>query len=105
VTGGHAWKAMLEEFVAAQGFAGRFASVRTVAPTGADIARDPRAALALLALGCTACAEQDGADVVILGGAGLAGLAPKLQPKVKVPVLDGLACAVTMAEGLARLKN
>jgi Asp/Glu/hydantoin racemase len=103
VTGGHAWKAMLEEFVAVQGFGARLASVRTVAPTGADIARNPRAALALLAKGCAACAQQDGAEVVILGGAGLAGLVPKLQPKVKVQLLDGLACAVTMAEGLARL--
>jgi allantoin racemase len=103
VTGGHAWKAMLEEFVAAQGLSARLASVRTVAPTGADIARKPAAALALLAKGCNACAREDGADVVILGGAGLAGLAPKLRRKVEVPLLDGLSCAVAMAEGLAKL--
>lgn len=103
VTGGAAWKPMLEEFVAAQGLSARLASVRTVAPTGADIARDPKAALSLLAKSCSACAREDGADVVILGGAGLAGLAPKLRGKVPVPLLDGLACAVAMAEGLAKL--
>jgi allantoin racemase len=32
---------MLEEFVAGHGLASRLASVRTVAPTGADIARNP----------------------------------------------------------------
>ena len=52
VTGGERWKSMLEEFVASQGLSARLASVRTVAPTGADIARNPKAALALLAKGC-----------------------------------------------------
>ena len=105
VTGGERWKPMLEEFVAGQGMSARFASVRTVAPTGADIARNPKAALALLAKGCAACVREDGADVVILGGAGLAGLAAKLKPSVEVPLLDGLACAISMAEGLARQKT
>ncbi|HYX03675.1 MAG TPA: aspartate/glutamate racemase family protein, partial [Reyranella sp.] len=102
VTGGERWKPMLEEFVARRGLAQRLASVRTVAPTGADIARDPDAALGVLAEGCTACAVEDGADVVILGGAGLAGLGSRLASRVAVPLLDGVACAVSMAEGLAR---
>ncbi len=104
VTGGERWKPMLEEFVAAQGLAARLASVRTVAPTGADIARNPKAAMALLAKGCSACAREDGADVVILGGAGLAGLAAKLRATVDVPLLDGVACAISMAEALAKQK-
>jgi allantoin racemase len=104
VTGGERWKSMLEEFVASHGLSSRLASVRTVAPTGADIARNPRAAMALLAKGCTACVRDDGADVVILGGAGLAGLAAKLRGAVDVPLLDGVACAISMAEGLARQK-
>ena len=104
VTGGERWKEMLEEFVASQGLSARLASVRTVAPTGADIARNPKAAMALLAKGCTACAREDGADVVILGGAGLAGLAAKLKAKVDVPLLDGVAAAISMAESLARQK-
>jgi allantoin racemase len=104
ITGGVRWKAMLEEFVAAQGLSSRLASVRTVAPTGADIARNPKAAMSLLAKGCNACVKEDGADVVILGGAGLVGLAAKLKDQVDVPLLDGLACALSTAEGLARQK-
>jgi Asp/Glu/hydantoin racemase len=49
--------------------------------------------------------REDGADVVILGGAGLAGLAAKLKTSVDVPLLDGLACAITLAEGLAKQKT
>ena len=104
VTGGERWKSMLEEFVASHGLSARLASVRTVAPTGADIARNPKAALAVLAKGCTACVREDDADVVILGGAGLAGLAAKLAAKVEVPLLDGVACAISMAESLALQK-
>jgi allantoin racemase len=101
VTGGAAWKPMLEEFVTLQGLASRLASVRTVAPTGADIARNPKAALALLTKSCNDCAK-DGADVVILGGAGLAGIAPRIRGKVAVPLLDGVCCAITLAESLAK---
>jgi Asp/Glu/hydantoin racemase len=87
VTGGALWGPMLTEFVAGLGLAERLAAVRTIAPTGDRIARDPEAALAQLAAACTACATEDGADVVILGGAALAGLAARIQPSVPIPVL------------------
>jgi Asp/Glu/hydantoin racemase len=104
VTGGERWKPMLEEFVAAQGLSARLASVRTVAPTGADIARNPKAAMAVLAKGCRACVREDGAEAVILGGAGLAGLAARLEAAVDVPLLDGVACTISMAEALCGQK-
>jgi Asp/Glu/hydantoin racemase len=46
---------------------------------------------------------HNGADVVILAGAPLAGLASKLRERVPVPLVDGIQAAVTMAEGLVRL--
>lgn len=102
VTGGERWGPMLREFVAARGLADRVASIRTVAPTGADIARDPDGSLALLAQSCAA-AVDDGADVVILGGAGLAGLADRMRERVPVPLVDGVLAAVGQAITLARL--
>ena len=105
VTGGTLWGPMLREFVAGLGLAARLASVRTVAPTGGEIARDPDAALALLAGACTACAREDGADIVILGGAALAGLAARIQPAVPVPVLCSVetgAVAALAAAGAGR---
>ncbi len=94
VTGGERWGPMLHEFVASLGLASRLASIRTVAPTGADIANDPERALALLAETGRACAEHDGAEVVILGGAGLAGLAGRIAPHVPVPVICSLEAGV-----------
>ena len=41
---------------------------------------------------------------MILGGAGLAGLAAKLKSAVDAPLLDGVACAISMAEALAKQK-
>ncbi|WP_119420191.1 aspartate/glutamate racemase family protein [Desertibaculum subflavum] len=101
VTGGEAWVPMLEEFVAAQGLSHRLAAVLAVAPTGADIARDPEGSLALLAEAVSDAVQRCGADVVVLGGAGLAGLAAPLAARVAVPVLDSVVCAIRMAEAVA----
>jgi Asp/Glu/hydantoin racemase len=98
VTGGAAWKPMLEEFFGARGYAPKLASVRTVAPSGGDIARDPCGALPLLRAACLACAA-DGAEAVVLGGAGLAGLASRLDAGVPVicSVETGIRAALSAA--------
>lgn len=87
VTGGVLWGPMLAEFVAGLGLGDHLTGVRTVAPTGGEIAGDPEAALGLLAAACSACVREDGAEAVILGGAALAGLAARIQPAVPAPVL------------------
>jgi allantoin racemase len=87
ITGGARWPAMLEEFVAQIGLSGRLASIRAVAPTGGEIAANPKAAYAVLADACRVAARDDGADVVILGGAGLVGIAGQIKKEVPVPLL------------------
>jgi Asp/Glu/hydantoin racemase len=97
VTGGAAWKPMLEEFHLLRGHAGRLTGVRTIAPTGGEIARDPEAAIAALAETCRDCAARDGAEVVILGGAGLAGLAPRVAALAGLPVLCSVETGIRAA--------
>ena len=46
---------------------------------------------------------DDGAEAIVLGCAGMTDLARELAQIAGVPVLDGVACAVVLAEGLARL--
>jgi len=101
VTGGERWGPMLREFVTSLGMIERLAHVETVAPTGADIARDPDGSLSLLADACCRCVEKYGADSVILGGAGLAGIAARIADRVPVPLVDSFAVSVRMAEQLA----
>lgn len=103
VTGGVLWGPMLEEFVAARGLSSRLAAIRTVAPSGAEIAADPEGSLRLLADGCRAAAERDGADVVVLGGAGLAGLAGPVGDIAGVRVICSLEAGLRAAVAAARL--
>ncbi|HYF54280.1 MAG TPA: aspartate/glutamate racemase family protein [Salinarimonas sp.] len=102
VTGGALWGPMLTEFVASLGLSERLAGIRTVAPTGGEIARDPDGALDLLAAACRAAAGE-GADVVILGGAALAGLAGRIADRVPVPLICSLQAAVEATLSVARL--
>jgi Asp/Glu/hydantoin racemase len=103
VTGGVLWKPMLEEFVAQLGLAERLASVRCLAQTGGDISRDQEGSIAALASECCAAAGE-GADVVILGGAGLAGLAPGLADRVPVPILCSVEAGIRATVAAASLQ-
>jgi allantoin racemase len=47
--------------------------------------------------------EHDGAEVVVLTGAVMAGVPARLQSRVDVPLLDGVNCGVRQAELLAGL--
>jgi allantoin racemase len=96
LTGGTAWVPMLEEFALIRGHGRDRVQVRSVPPTGDMIAREPEKALGLIAEEARQ-AVADGAGVVVLGGAGLVGLAPKLAAMLPVPVLDSLDCALIMA--------
>jgi allantoin racemase len=87
VTGGVLWEPMLRESLMIRGLLDGLASIRTVAPDGGMIARDPDGALALLGAAVDACVREDGAEAVILGGVGLIGLAERLQPGRSYPVI------------------
>lgn len=47
--------------------------------------------------------EEDHAEAIVLGCAGMADLAASLSAEFGVPVIDGVAAAVVLAEGLAAL--
>lgn len=100
VTGGVAWEPMLREMVAALGLSHRLAAIRTIEPTGDEIARDPMSALHWLVDACKACANEDRADSVILGGAGLSGLAAKVQASVPIPVICSIEAGARAALAL-----
>ena len=47
--------------------------------------------------------EEDHAEAIVLGCAGMADLAASLSAEFGVPVIDGVAAAVVLAEGLAAI--
>jgi len=52
-----------------------------------------------------AAVEKDGADVIVLGCAGMTGLDRMIQKELGVPVLDGVVCGLIIAAGLISLGN
>jgi len=90
VTGGDRWRPMLERLAGALGYGLTLAGIHTVAPTGTQLAADPVGARKLLAKACREAAERFGAQAVILGGAGLAGMAVDIAAHVPVPLVDSV---------------
>jgi Asp/Glu/hydantoin racemase len=102
VTGGAAWRPMLRRLAQGLGFGDALAGVYTVAPSGVQLAADPASALPLLAQACRDAARDSGADCVILGGAGLAGMAMQIQAEVPVALIDSVSAGAQEALRLAR---
>jgi allantoin racemase len=48
-------------------------------------------------------AVEDGAEVIVLGCAGMAGYAPELESKLNIKVLDPAAVALKVAEAMVDL--
>ena len=49
-----------------------------------------------------AAIDEDMAEVIVLGCAGMTGLDKRLEQKLGVPVLDGVVCALMIAAGLVK---
>ncbi len=91
------------ERIAQHGLSGRLAGLVGVDATPQDAVRDPEGVARKLHSAIAGLAAQ-GADSVVLGGAALAGMAPRLQPESPVPLLDGIACGVRLLEMLVALR-
>ncbi|HEY0886388.1 MAG TPA: aspartate/glutamate racemase family protein [Ramlibacter sp.] len=99
----HRIQAWYREVIEANGFGARLASIRSLEQPLQRIDRvQQEHAPALQALAERAVRE-DGADVIVLAGAPLAGLARSVQ--LPVPVVDGVASAVRHAANLAALRG
>ncbi|MBN8900570.1 MAG: hypothetical protein J0H57_05990 [Rhodospirillales bacterium] len=74
--------------------------VRALDGTGLDVARHPDRLIAALDAAAAALAEA-GADTVVLGGAALAGMGPRLRPTVRF-----MDCVTTAASrAIAKLRD
>ena len=97
-------RAWYRETVQANGLEGRLASIRGLDEPLADIGNvqgDQGEKLVALA---QRCVSEDGADVIVLAGAPLAGLARSLAGRLPVPTVDGVSSAVRHAESMAALR-
>jgi allantoin racemase len=93
VTGGAAWKPMLERLAFGLGYATQMQLIHTIDATGAQLAADPIAALTLLRDACARVASDGRVRSIIIGGAGLAGYALRIEQNQKqfdVPLIDSV---------------
>jgi allantoin racemase len=96
-------RAWYRETVQAAGLESRLASIRGLDKPLADIGNvQGSQGERLLAL-AERCVDDDGADVIVLAGAPLAGLARELRGRLPVPAVDGVSSAVRHAETLVAL--
>lgn len=92
------------ECVEYHGLVSRLASIRCLEGDFRDIASVQHEKEKLLVELCDRAIREDEADVIVLGGAPLAGLAAQVADRVSVPLVDGVAAAVRQAETLAALR-
>lgn len=91
------------ECVATHGLLERLASIRLLDGKFASLSSVQDEKEDLLVNLAQAAVEEDGADVVILAGAPLAGLATRVRDRIPVPVVESVVAAVKQAELLATL--
>jgi len=91
------------ECVESHGLTGRLAGIRMLDGRFASVADVQDEKEQLLVDLANRAVVEDEADVVILAGAPLAGLADKVKDRIPVPVVDQMAAAVKQAEALVSL--
>ncbi|MEU5468347.1 aspartate/glutamate racemase family protein [Kocuria salsicia] len=84
---------LIEDRLRLAGLMARCASVRASNTSVLDLERDENAAV-----------EQDRAEVAVLGCGGMAALEGAVHQRCGVPVVDGVAAAVSVAQSLVRLR-
>ncbi len=94
---------MLEEMVTRYGFRDRVVSIRTTPLYVLDVEKDPARALRMLEAEARQARDEDDAEAILLGCAGFAQFAAELEEELHIPVLDGVVCAVKMAEAIVEL--
>lgn len=96
-------KAWYRETVERSHLASRLASIRALEEPLRDIGSVQQDHAQRLKALCSEVVEVDGADVIIIAGAPLAGLARQIREELPVPVVDGVSSAIAQLEGLVRL--
>ncbi|NWF55808.1 MAG: aspartate/glutamate racemase family protein [Syntrophaceae bacterium] len=94
---------MREDHVHLRGLSHFLASVRSLDLSVADTDRYPEKTKQRVFEMAQKAVEEDGAEVIILGCAGMAGYATELEAKLSIKVLDPTAVALKIAEAMADL--
>jgi allantoin racemase len=95
---------VLREMVEGYGLTARCGGMRAVDANPLDLLAAPERIAALIVAQAEDLIERDMVDVVVLIGAVMAAMPARVQPRLPVPVVEGVSCAVSLAEALVRLR-
>jgi len=85
------------------GLTAHCASVRACGLGTAEVDGDPAGAVQAIVEEAARAVAEDGADVICLGCAGMAGVTEAISAKLGVPAVDGIGAAVALAQALVGL--
>lgn len=94
---------LIEDRLKLAGLDARCASVRASGMAVLELEAEPERAVASIVAEAEQAVTADRAEVIVLGCGGMAGLDDEIRSRTGVPVVDGVAAAVVIAEGLVRL--
>jgi Asp/Glu/hydantoin racemase len=97
-------QAWYREVVESHGLSSRLASIRALDRPLASIGGVQDEYLEVLRVLCEQAVREDGAEVIVLAGAPLAGLARALHGQLPVPLVDGVSSSVLHAQTLVALQ-
>ena len=95
---------LIEDRLKLAGLDARCASVRASGMAVLELEEDPQRAVEAIIEQALLAVREDKAEVIVLGCGGMAGLDEEIRKRAGVPVVDGVAAAVTIAESLVRLR-
>lgn len=93
----------IEDRLSLAGLASHCASVRACGLSTADVDADPTGAVDAIVTEAGHAIAEDGADVIVLGCAGMAGVTEAISARLGVPAIDGVGAAVALAQALVGL--
>jgi allantoin racemase len=93
----------IEDRLRLAGLLGRCASIRASGMSTLEVDADPAGAVRGIVAEARIAVEQDHAEAICLGCAGMAGLEEAITTELGVPVIDGIGAAVRLAEAIVGL--
>lgn len=93
----------IEDRLLLAGLDAHCASVRACGLGTAEVDADPAGAVRAIVEEAVRAVTEDGADVICLGCAGMAGVTAAISDEVGVPAVDGVAAAVALAQAVVGL--
>jgi len=94
----------LGEMVESYGLTRRCGGLRALDVGPLDLLRDPDDVARQIAAAAEVLVARDWVDCVVLIGAVMASMPARIQAAISVPVIEGVSCAVALAEALVRLR-